>query len=60
MEKTESATLAPDIVWVRKNGQAVEIRDMNEYHARAALRQMINAVASCDLEEAWSHILGAE
>lgn len=57
-EVYETETL--DAVWVRSNGEAIEVKDMNEWHARNALRILINALASCDLGEAYSHLLGGK
>lgn len=48
-----------DVVWVRENGETIEVGEMNEWHLRGALRQMITAVAHGDIAAARSHILGA-
>ena len=49
---TAEETLTPelDILWYRSNGSCVEIKDMNEFHAKNALRKLITAICEGDRE----------
>lgn len=61
MPKTPTRTPDSDhpeqFYWVRSDGTAIAVEEMNEYHARNALRQMMAAVYEGDNEALLSHVL---
>jgi hypothetical protein len=42
--------------WIRSNGKMVKVEDMNEFHARNALRQLMRDVLQGDVEATYGHI----
>lgn len=45
-----------EMYWIRGNGEEVPVGDMNEYHAKACLRQLMLNVIQGDRQAVWESI----
>lgn len=49
-----------DMLWFRSNGTSIEVEDMNEYHAKNALRVLIRAICEGDDDAIKTHVMGED